>query len=82
MHESQELRVALAAAQDRERQQGRLLADVTTLAAVQKAQLKAGSPLLLHVCMSVMQCASFTECRGRQQYTALRYAAMRVDTTL
>ena len=32
-HESKELRAALAAAQHRERQQGRLLADITTLAA-------------------------------------------------
>ena len=38
--ESAELRATLAAAQEQGRHQGRLLADVTNLAAAQKAQLK------------------------------------------
>jgi len=45
VEESTELRATLAAAQKRERHQGRLLADVTNLAGTQRAQLKV-MPLL------------------------------------
>ena len=46
VREGEELRAALAAAQKREEQQGRLLADVTNLAAAQKAQLKVANDLV------------------------------------
>ena len=54
--EVKELRAMLGAAQDRQEQQGRLLADITNLAAAQKAQLKVSTRLdLLAVCCRCVQ---------------------------